>query len=290
VNSISVIIPTYNRAHMLPKTIASLLSQTRLPDEILVIDDGSTDDTPTVMQQFSAPVRYIRYEHNQGRSHARNVGIEQAQGDYLAFLDSDDTLPNDSLALRASYLDTHPDTPIVYGLVTISQNGTQTIMAKNLPTGDIFAHLVCNNFLTIHTAMFRRTCLVIKPRFDENLSILEDWDFWLQLATYFHFERLDSIVAVYFQHTDMTMLAKNEKESLRNTITIQQRIYALPRFATLTTFQHAQAFAWHGLRYAGLGEGKQARMYLIKAIGLAPLSVSIWLLVVRAMRLWWLRH
>src|SRR4051794_11056524 len=86
---VSVIIPTYNRAALLPRAIGSAVSQTRPPDEVLVVDDGSGDDTPEIMRQFAAPVRYLR-KANGGVSSARNVGITHATGDCLFFLDSDD--------------------------------------------------------------------------------------------------------------------------------------------------------------------------------------------------------
>jgi len=85
---ISVVIPTYNRARLLERALGSVLSQSRLPDEILVVDDGSTDDTREVVGRF-APVTYLRQE-NAGASAARNYGASVARGDFIAFLDSDD--------------------------------------------------------------------------------------------------------------------------------------------------------------------------------------------------------
>ncbi|HEU5218765.1 MAG TPA: glycosyltransferase [Gemmatimonadales bacterium] len=105
--TVTVILPTYNRADLLPLAVASALNQTRLPDEILIVDDGSTDDTPAVAAGFGAPVRYIRQD-NAGVAAARNHGFRVATGDYLALLDADDLWMPDKLAIQLAALAANP--------------------------------------------------------------------------------------------------------------------------------------------------------------------------------------
>jgi glycosyltransferase involved in cell wall biosynthesis len=105
--SISVVIPTYNRAGLLPRAVASALAQTMAPAEVLIVDDGSTDDTRAVCAQWSAPVRYIATA-NGGVARARNVGIAEARGDWVALLDSDDEWEPAKLEAQCAALDAAP--------------------------------------------------------------------------------------------------------------------------------------------------------------------------------------
>src|SRR5574341_812790 len=112
--TVSVILATYNRATLLEEAVRCLLGQTRIPDEIVVVDDGSTDHTPEVLDCYGPPVRVVR-QPNRGLPAARNTGLRAATGNLIAFLDSDDTLPLDSIERRASYLEAHPAAAAVYG-------------------------------------------------------------------------------------------------------------------------------------------------------------------------------
>ncbi len=105
---ISVVIPTYNRAGLLPRAVESALAQTRAPDEILIVDDGSTDDTRSVCARWPAPVRYLATP-NGGVARARNVGIGEARGEWIALLDSDDEWEPTKLAAQFAALDAAPD-------------------------------------------------------------------------------------------------------------------------------------------------------------------------------------
>lgn len=114
---VSVVVPTYNRAQLLPRALQSALSQTHASLEIIVVDDGSTDSTREVVGRIADADSRVRYVHqaNQGLAGARNTGIATAQGDYVTFLDSDDELCPDHVALRAEYLDENPATMMVHG-------------------------------------------------------------------------------------------------------------------------------------------------------------------------------
>jgi glycosyltransferase involved in cell wall biosynthesis len=112
-SSISVVIPTYNRAHYLRPAIDSVLAQTCSPSEVIVVDDGSTDGTRELVRGYGDRVRYI-YTQNGGAGRARNIGMCQAQGDYVTFVDSDDVLYPYMLELEGRVLDRHPEISVVY--------------------------------------------------------------------------------------------------------------------------------------------------------------------------------
>ena len=110
---ITVVIPTFNRAGMVEQAVASVLAQTLQPVEVIVVDDGSTDDTPQRLAGFDSRVSYLREEHH-GQGHARNIGMRLARGEYLAFLDSDDLYHPYKLELQARVLDAFPEVSMTY--------------------------------------------------------------------------------------------------------------------------------------------------------------------------------
>jgi len=111
---ISVIIPAYNTERYLAEAVESVLAQTRPPAEIIIVDDGSTDESPRIARRFAKPVLYLHQSHA-GAGAARNRGIAQAQGDWLAFLDADDLWLPDKLARQIALLESEPDVEMVFG-------------------------------------------------------------------------------------------------------------------------------------------------------------------------------
>jgi glycosyltransferase involved in cell wall biosynthesis len=111
--TVSIIIPTYNRARLLPNAIRSVLEQSYGHIEIVVIDDGSTDDTRKVLEPFAEKIRYLTSDHK-GTAHARNVGMRAATGKYIAFLDSDDVYLPYKIELQVAFMEDHPEVDMVY--------------------------------------------------------------------------------------------------------------------------------------------------------------------------------
>jgi glycosyltransferase involved in cell wall biosynthesis len=187
---VSVIIPTYNRRDYLTEAIQSILSQTLANVEIIVVDDGSDDNTGEWLRtRFGNAVRYF-YQDNRGRAAARNWGIKLARARYLLFLDSDDLLLPDALANQSSLLDAHPDLDVVYsdGYYCDAAGRNLERISLGRPTVDrenpMETMLLTNVIVAIHSAMVRRTALerLGYPYFDESLHGGEDADMWLRLA------------------------------------------------------------------------------------------------------------
>lgn len=182
---VSVIIPTYNYARYLPDAIESVLSQTFSDYEIVIVDDGSTDNTVEVLQPYTGKIKYI-YKENGGLSSARNVGIQNSIGEYLVFLDSDDMLMPDKLKIQTAILDDNPEVGFVYSDEYIMHGEDKDNMyrareGRQLPSGNIFKEFFLDSFIAVMTVMVRRSCLDQVGLFDENLPCNEDDDLWLRI-------------------------------------------------------------------------------------------------------------
>ena len=192
--TVSVIIPTYNRGALLVEAVESALAQRRPPEEILVIDDGSRDDTAARMAAYGERVRYVR-QANAGPSAARNHGFRLARGEFLALLDSDDLWTPDRLERQLEVLQRHPDTDVVFGREVLFGAGQpdrdwnlhdpEVLRVLRLTTGPlvpILPLLIRENVVPTSTALFRRALLDRTGGIDESLRQAEDWDLWLRFA------------------------------------------------------------------------------------------------------------
>jgi glycosyltransferase involved in cell wall biosynthesis len=192
--TVSAIIPTFNRAALLVEAVESALAQRRPPDEILVIDDGSRDDTAARMAAYGERVRYVR-QANAGPSAARNHGFRLARGEFLALLDSDDLWTPDRLERQLDVLQRHPETDVVFGREVLFGAGQpdrdwnlhdpevrRALLETNGPLAGASALLIRENMVPTSTALFRRTLLERAGFIDESLRQAEDWDLWLRFA------------------------------------------------------------------------------------------------------------
>jgi glycosyltransferase involved in cell wall biosynthesis len=182
-SKVSVIIPAYNQGRFLANAIESVLDQTWQDFELVVVDDGSTDNSAEVANSILDQRVYYIYQDNLGLAGARNTGIRNSAGEYLVFLDSDDLLLPRNLELLGSELDRDPTLGLVAGqAVPINENGTQLgiIFDKGLPADR--TRLLLGNPIQVGTMMVRRSWQEQVGYFDESLHSYEDWDMWLRLA------------------------------------------------------------------------------------------------------------
>jgi len=183
VPSISVVIPTHDRAGLLPRALESVLAQTLLPLEIIVVDDGSRDPTRQLMEQRFPRVRYL-YQANRGVSSARNRGIEAARGDWIALLDSDDEwLPN-KLKLQMRALQAQPGIRLCHTEEIWIRNGRRVnAMDKHAKGGGhIFRRCLPRCVISPSAALIHRSLLRETGLFDETLPACEDYDLWLRVC------------------------------------------------------------------------------------------------------------
>jgi len=189
VTTVSVVIPSYNRGQGLSDSVTSALAQTLRPLEVIVVDDGSTDDTPAVLARYAGRVRVLR-QPNRGLAAARNAGLAAARGTYVAFLDADDVMAPTKLAAQLEVLERSPTIGWTYCDVLIETVATRTTVTASerfgygarALDGWLFPELIHGNFIPAIAPMIRRTALDAAGGFDERLTALEDWDMWLRLS------------------------------------------------------------------------------------------------------------
>ncbi len=185
---VTVIIPTYNRAHLIKRSVESVLNQTYQDIQILVIDDGSGDDTQQVVQGIEdARITYYRKEKNEGVSLARNTGVELAQTDYIAFQDSDDVWRPDKLQKQMQKMKSE-DVAMVY--CPFAYHGMEQlellIPDEERPIealeGNVFLQLLKGNFISTQTMLLKKDAFESVGGFDSGFPCLEDYDFVLRFA------------------------------------------------------------------------------------------------------------
>lgn len=181
-NRISVIITTYNHAHYLPQAIESVLQQDYKNFELVVVDDGSTDNTKDVVKQF--PEAKYFYQPNAGLSAARNTGADKSTGDYIVFLDADDWFLEGAFRESVAALKANPDAAFVYGRHQKFNERNEALLNEQEQeyAGDHYRHLLRYNFIAMHAAVFYRRWVFEKFRFDTSLPSCEDYDLYLKVT------------------------------------------------------------------------------------------------------------
>ena len=182
--AISVIIPTHNRAQWLTETLLSVQQQSLPPLEIIVVDDGSTDDTPAMLQTFGDAIKVITLPSSQGVSRARNLGAEAATGEWLAFLDSDDHWHPDKLAEQWAYQQQRPYLQALQCNEQWLRNGKQ-LKAHKKPDHWCFEPSLERCSIAPSAILLRRQLFIELGGFDEKLLACEDYDLWLRLTRHF---------------------------------------------------------------------------------------------------------
>lgn len=203
---VSVIIPTYNRANTITETVRSVLNQTYDKFEIIIIDDGSTDNTKdSVLKIDDLRIRYFWHEHTGLPAISRNIGLKMAGGEYIAFLDSDDIWLPQKLEKQVQFLKDYSDIFLVYSKCFIRSNGKIISVAPlNPKTGSIFNELYLRcNFVPILTVMMRNAEGRQPYSFDENkvLRAAEDYDLFLEIAYRERIAYIDEPLAIYSLHS-----------------------------------------------------------------------------------------
>jgi len=198
--TVSVVIATYNYAQYLPEAIESVLAQTFQDFEIIIVDDGSTDDTQQVVESFLTDKRiaYHRIDHL-GQPKAKNFGIRQSSGEFVAFLDADDLWLSTKLEKQISLFRNDPELGVIYCRRTlIDPNGHDLPTTQpSLPRGHVLKQMFQNNFVCFSSCMIQRNVFDNSGLFNETIPLAIDYDLWLRVARQYRFNYVDEPLVKY---------------------------------------------------------------------------------------------
>lgn len=241
---VSIVIPAFNAAECIEEALESVFVQEYLDYEIIVVDDGSTDSTRAVLQKYvdAGKIRYF-YQQNAGPGAARNRGMDEAQGEYICFLDADDEMVERSLFSRVHFLDSHPDVAMVFTdfyklntpedvRVHFRENQFLQKFQRAISSADdegyVFGekYFECtldhNPFVLTSTVMVRRVIVEKIGHFNTELQVAEDVDYWLRICRSYNIGFIDEPLTKY--NNFRSVLTKNEKKFFEDSIVFYSQL------------------------------------------------------------------
>lgn len=269
---VSVVMTCYKYAHFLPFAMDSVLGQTYRNVELIMINDGSPDNTDEVMQRYLSDPRvvYIKQE-NAGQTVAKNVGIKAATGEFIAFLDADDIWHPQKLEKQLPLLE-NPEIGIVYSTMDfINEQGEKIpyrVSELSTPrTGRITEHLFVDNIVPFSAAVARRECFDKVGLMDTSLRMAIDWDLWLRMSVFFLFDFVDEPLLSY-RVGHAGQMSKNYFVREKDTMRIMQQFIAknpglLPQ--DLINWTMAYSCCNRGYRFRSV-DGWKSLSYYLQAI------------------------
>jgi glycosyltransferase involved in cell wall biosynthesis len=321
VAKVSVIIPTYNYGKYLGEAIQSVLGQTFADFELIVVDDGSTDNTREVVDSFSDPrIKYI-YQENRGLSAAENTGIKASCGEYISILGADDMWPPENLALKVKLLDAHPDIGLVCSDAYVFDNHTGATIGRfwrDKPFHDwvdpqraakqpLKEMLIRGCFVAPQTVLVRRQAFTDVGYFDESLLTHDDWDMFVRIIQRYSIEIMDVPLARLRRHgdnmsTNMDKMLLGEAAVLQKAVrsySLSQEELKLVKARQKTLVPDLINYGRRSLRSGNIAKGREALLDLIKIQPLCikpyfHLILSIFgyrgILTIRSSKKWLMNH
>jgi len=272
---VSIVIPNFNHAQYLGAAIASVLTQTYTPVEIIVVDDGSTDQSRVVVAQFGNQIRTI-WQENQGLSAARNTGIRASKGEYIGLLDADDLYEPYFLETLFTRLRVNPDADGIYcGYQFVDQhnNALSQIEARLIPAAQLHDTLLDGNFFVPESMLVHRRCYTRAGAFDEKLRACEDWDMWLRITSQY---KIIGTSVVLTRHrvlagsmsSDPTRMIVNRMAVLKKHLGAEPGVYSVANNRTCQAY--GEAYLISAVEYLQYGDIDQAYACLSKGTQLYP--------------------
>jgi len=310
---VSVVIPTHNSATFIAEAVQSVRAQTYRNYEIIVVDDGSRDNTREVLEPFGDHITYL-YQDNRGVAAARNAGIKLAEGELICLLDADDNWASNKLELQTAFMAEQPGVGLLFSdaeetegtkiqkrsILSTMKFGAEALSQR--PFKKAFSRLIEENFIPTSTVMIRKACLSTAGLFDEELQNAEDRDMWLRLAACSEVACLPEVLARKQSHG--ANISSRTEVALRSRIKVWDKARRQwPALAPAMVYQRMLAGAYEELGYIHLtrGESRAARQCGIArlrnalqyvrgtgsrhtdrwalSLGLVPLSLLPWPLV-----------
>jgi glycosyltransferase involved in cell wall biosynthesis len=269
---VTVIIPTFNMAAFIGEAIESVLNQTFQSYELIVIDDGSTDETALVAQRYESRIRYV-HQANAGANAARNHGIRLGRGSAIAFLDADDVWLPRKLELQVALLDERPDVKLVgcgYSERDLKlQSVEREVVRRNFPSHEALLEALSIAQLIPGSGsgvLIARECFDVVGTFDETLKVAQDWDMWLRIVARYNAAFVEEVL-VLIRKGDQTKPAyrtlRTEEDNVERVI---RKNVSEERQARALAALHARL----GSGYLATGEPRQAFGHLWQSLRLYP--------------------
>ena len=226
----SIIIPTYNRAHLILNTLDSVQNQYFVDFELIIIDDGSTDNTKEVVADYISNHQvknwHYYYKINEERGAARNFGIKKAKGSWITFLDSDDVFNNNHLYLASNFVAENSDAQVFHSAYEFRNQKEELIRKVVYPNNENLNHAILNGNLFSCFGVFLKSVIFNEIRFEEDraLSGSEDWLLWLKVSARYniHFQR--QISGCMIQHDERSVLSFSEDKLLTRTYLLVNKL------------------------------------------------------------------
>ncbi len=261
---VSIIIPTFNRANLLPQAVQSTLAQTHPAVEVVVVNDGSADHTFDVLDSFGAKIVVVT-QANRGLGSARSAGLLRARGEMIAFLDDDDALTPDSISRRLAPFAVQPELDIVYSdLFLTDETGSVqgrffVAERRQPPSGDLYEALLPRNFIPIHAMLWRRSVLERAGNFPER-SGAEDWEYLIRVAEFARFCYVDEPLGYYRLHAGN--MTRQQAQQVQGYGIVQEQIPSSPRFARVPPARRARVLTRYAAQQWLEGDRALGRRFL----------------------------
>jgi glycosyltransferase involved in cell wall biosynthesis len=203
-NKISIVLPTYNQAQYLPAALDSVFAQTYQNYELVVVNDGSTDDTGAVLARYRLQHDFVIVDQeNQGLPSALNAGFARASGEYLTWTSSDNIMLPKMLEILAEALDSDPTVGLVYADFCLIDDSDQNLGCFD--TIDFDPHWLLYTNLVHCCFLYRQECMAEVGGYDPELVYSEDWDYWIRISKHYRMKRVPHMLYLYRLHnTSMT--------------------------------------------------------------------------------------
>lgn len=260
---VSIIIPSYNHSKYITETIESILGQTYDNFELIVIDDGSQDNSIEIIEKLRLNNKFIFIKReNKGLCETLNEGINLSRGKYIAICASDDIYLKDKIKLQVDFLETNPNYALCYGkIISFDNDGNQKfINSKKYKSGKLFLDLIKTNFVPAVTQMYRKDIFDNIGGFDKDLWI-EDWDMLLRISYSYEIGFLDKYLAMYRNHGENMSGGKNIRKMYENELKILNKWKDTEAYSKVINF-------WEEKWFSELSriDKEEARKYLFSAL------------------------
>lgn len=276
---VSIIIPTYERPQFLWGAIETALGQSYENIEVIIVDDGSTNPyADEIVPEFSKSVTCVRHEENKGLSAARNTGIENASGEYIAFLDDDDRWHRSKIERQVRALETNADAGLATCLVAAMTPDRELVYCESdTPHGNCAADLLVGNQIgTPSRILVREECIDNIGSFDESLPTKQDWDFYIRLSQRWDIEAVKDHLCFRTVHESMS---SSPESAARDTGAILEKHEDLIRRHDRWAQAHAEIAERIGRAYLRQHTLRDARRKFARALRLSPSGVRVLLLL-----------